>query len=370
MIMAPGQAPAPPGPAGEPSQNQTMIMTPDQAAAAAITPPSAPAPPPAAAAVAKPNPPAPRSAEKQPAATPRKPTPPAASLPRSGGLPMPMLAGIGVLVLLIIGVVVMLLGRKGDDAGKSAPLATAVPPVGAPATPPASVPADRAPAKPAPAQPEAAKPAPKAEQPAAKPSVMTSPVPMKPVPEKKTPEKKPAEKAKTAPPTHKTPVQTPPAPAPAPVKDEPKAGAMATLIVKATPYAATLTVDGEAKGANQSQFKLTLKPGKHTIKMTHTTGAPFETSVTLDAGDEQTINHDFTGNFGSISVSAGPTWGEIYLDGDPQGKTTPYVIANLRPKEYQVVLVRDGYTVEGGAQFVTVKPGQTANVKFKLKQKK
>jgi serine/threonine protein kinase len=377
MIMTPGQAASqpptpgappvsagvPPSPAGEASdQNATMLFSPGQAAAASSLPPSPPPPPAAGASM----PPAPKPAEKKPAAAPApKPAPaakPAAPAAKSGGLPMPILAGIGVLVVLIIAVVVMLMNKKGDDASKSQPVATNVPPATAPVTPPVSEPTKTAPA---PSEPTKTPPV-VTPKPTTKPSVLTSPVPMKPAPEKPAPEKKTPDKK--APTKTQTP---PPAPVPAPApKEEPKSNAMATLIVKATPFAATLTVDGDAKGANQSQFKLSLKPGKHTVRMTHTTGAPYETTVNLDAGDEQTVTHDFTGSFGSISVSADPTWGEIYLDGDPQGKTTPFVISNLRPKEYQVVLVRDGYTVDGGAQFVTVKPGQTVSVKFKLKQKK
>jgi tRNA A-37 threonylcarbamoyl transferase component Bud32 len=358
---SPGQASVPPSPAGEASHDATMLFSPGQAAAASSLPPSAPPPPAAGASI----PPAPKPAEKKVAAAPApKPAPPAkpsAPAAKSGGLPMPMLAGIGVLVVLIIAVVVMLMNKKGDDASKSQPVATNVPPVTAPVTPPVSEPTKTTPA---PSEPTKTPPV-VTSKPTTKPSVLTSPVPMKPAPEKPAPEKKtPEKKAPTK-------TQTPPAPVPAPApKEDPKSNAMATLIVKATPFAATLTVDGDNKGANQSQFKLSLKPGKHTVRMTHTTGAPYETTVNLEPGDEQTVTHDFTGNFGSISVSADPTWGEIYLDGDPQGKTTPFVISNLRPKEYQVVLVRDGYTVEGGAQFVTVKPGQTVNVKFKLKQKK
>ncbi len=367
-----GSASGPPSPAGEAPNDSTMLFSPGQAAASSLPPtlpPTPPPTPPPSPAVGASMPPAPKPAEKKPAAAPApKPAPPAkpsAPAAKSGGLPMPMLAGIGVLVVLIIAVAVMMMNKQGDDASKSQPVATNVSPVTAPVTPPVSEPAKTEPTHTEPGK----TPPVVTSKPTTKPSVLTSPVPMKPAPETKTPEKKTPEKKmpeKPAPTKTQTP---PPAPAPAP-KEEPKSNAMATLIVKATPFASTLTVDGDTKGANQSQFKLSLKPGKHTVRMTHTTGAPYETTVNLDAGDEQTITHDFTGTFGSINVSADPTWGEIYLDGDPQGKTTPFVISNLRPKEYQVVLVRDGYTVEGGAQFVTVKPGQTVNVKFKLKQKK
>ena len=279
-----------------------------------------------------------------------------------------MLAGIGAVVMLIIVVIAMMMNKQDKAepiAAVLTPVTTATPaPEAKPSTPPPSEPVKTEPVKPAPK----VEPKPAEKKPV--PSAPPGPVTMKPVPAKtpaKTPEKAPA---KTAP---AKPARTTPAPQPAtPVPAAPpaNAGAMATLTVKATPFAQALIIDGDTKGQNQSQFKVQLKPGKHTIKLTHTTAAAYETTVDLDAGEEHTITHDFAGNFGSISVTADPTWGEIYIDGDPQGKTTPFVVGNLRPKEYQVVLVRDGFTVEGGAQFVTVKPGQTVTVKFKMKKKK
>ena len=297
-------------------------------------------------------PPTPRPAPtSKPAPAPRAAaTPPTA---KSGGLPMPLLVGIGAIVALIA-VVSFLLMRKPAESSSSAP---ASPPVAsAPAPVPSTPPSE--PAKSAVAVTPGGHSAPVAPAAPAK-KAGTGPVAMvsksTPTP---APEKPRTRETKSAAPT--------PTPAPAPA---PSGGGVATLTVKASPFASAILVDGEQKDANKGLYKLQLKPGRHTIRVTHPTAPAHEWKVELSAGEDQTLSHDFTSNFGTISITCEPTWGEIYLDGEAVGKTTPFELSNLRPKEYQVSLVRDGYKVEGGAQTVSVKPGQTVTVKFKLKKK-
>ena len=91
----------------------------------------------------------------------------------------------------------------------------------------------------------------------------------------------------------------------------------------------------------------------------------------LDAGESKSISHDFlAASAGTLSVSSSGGWAEIYIDGDPTGKTTPALIEGVLPGKRSVSLVRDGYTIEGGPQTVDVKAGQKASVQFKLKSKK
>ncbi|MCC6652724.1 MAG: PEGA domain-containing protein, partial [Candidatus Eisenbacteria bacterium] len=73
---------------------------------------------------------------------------------------------------------------------------------------------------------------------------------------------------------------------------------------------------------------------------------------------------------GSVNVTAQGGWAEIYVDGVSVQHTTPYVVTGLLPGKHEISVVREGFSVEGGAQSVTLKAGQQASVSFKLKAKK
>jgi hypothetical protein len=151
----------------------------------------------------------------------------------------------------------------------------------------------------------------------------------------------------------------------------PPAGGPVTLVISANPYAESFMVDGDSKGANLKQVRVQLRAGHHAIKVTHPTLGAHEWSVDLEAGATRELSWDFlASSSGSISVSATGGWGEIYLDGDAIHHPTPYLITGVLPGKHEVSLVREGFSVEGGAQTVVVKSGQQASVSFKLKARK
>lgn len=151
----------------------------------------------------------------------------------------------------------------------------------------------------------------------------------------------------------------------------PPSGGTATLTVTVSPFAEAFIVDGETKDRNKQTLRIQLKAGKHTIRVTHPSLGSKEMTVDLDAGASKSISHDFlAASAGTLSVSSSGGWAEIYIDGDPTGKTTPALIEGVLPGKRSVSLVRDGYTVEGGPQTVDVRAGQKASVQFKLKAKK
>ena len=144
----------------------------------------------------------------------------------------------------------------------------------------------------------------------------------------------------------------------------------ATIVVSASPYANFL-VDGESKAQNAKTWSGTLKPGDHMIRIEHPKLGNHEWPVTLAAGEQKELSYDFLAtSSGSISVSSEGGWAEIYLDGDKTGKTTPFVLTGVLPGKHEVALVREGYSVAGGANTVTVKAGQQVGVSFKLKPSK
>ena len=52
------------------------------------------------------------------------------------------------------------------------------------------------------------------------------------------------------------------------------------------------------------------------------------------------------------------------------GQTTPWEIKSVLPGKHQVTVVREGWTIEGGAQQVELGPGESRTVGFKLKPRK
>ena len=157
---------------------------------------------------------------------------------------------------------------------------------------------------------------------------------------------------------------------PAPGPGAPNPNALATLVVSVNPFAA-LAVDGESKGVNQKQYRIQVKPGHHVVRIVHPSLGPHDWTLDLAPGDTKELTFDFLASAsGSISVSSEGGWAEIYIDGDPVHHQTPFVIENVPAGKHEISLVREGFSVEGGAHNVTVKVGQLASVSFKLKKKK
>ena len=124
-------------------------------------------------------------------------------------------------------------------------------------------------------------------------------------------------------------------------------------------------------GSNQKTFRLTLKPGRHVLRAVHPALGPKEWTVDLAAGETKELSYDFlAAAAGSISVTVSDGWAEVYLDGDKVASPAPCVIPGIPPGSHEISLVREGFTVEGGAKTVVVKAGQQASVSFKLKRKK
>jgi tRNA A-37 threonylcarbamoyl transferase component Bud32 len=166
------------------------------------------------------------------------------------------------------------------------------------------------------------------------------------------------------------PVKPDSVPGPSPATVTGGSGALATLSISVNPFAA-LAVDGENKGVNQKQYHLQLKPGHHVVRLLHPSLGPHEWSLDLEPGQTRELTYDFlASSSGSISVSSEGGWAEIYIDGDPAHHPTPWVIENVPAGKHEISLVRDGFSVEGGAKNVNVKAGEQASVSFKMKKKK
>jgi len=326
------------------NEGATMVMTPEEAAAQAAAPPRAPAPAPPKAAA-----PAPAKSEPKPAAKPeQRPAPkPAAAKPvaaKKGGLPMPALAGIIVGVIAIAAAAIFMLNRQPEVGATDTlpssdePVATSTdmpesgtmpdvesPPAVPPGVAPALTPAQAESVKAVAARAKAVRDSIAAAKAAAKAALATAD--------------------------------------PAPAGD-------ATVIVTASPFA-NFTVDGTPRTQNARSWRGKLPPGKHTVVIEHPTLGKHEWPLELAAGETKELDYDFlAASAGSISISSEGGWAEIYLDGDRIGHPTPWVITGVLPGRHEVSLVREGYSVDGGAKTVTVKAGQETKVSFKVKAKK
>ena len=324
----------------------TMVMSAEEAAAQAAAPPKAAAPAPA-----KPATPAPAKSEPKAAAKPEpKPAARPAAAPKpagakKGGLPMPALAGIVVGVIAIAVAAIFMLSRQpGVDA-------TDTPPSGEPVATGTDTPASEMP--------------PAVETPPVTPPPVTAPAL---TPAQVESVKTVAARAKAVRDSIAAAKAAAKAAAAAPVP-APEAGD-ATVIVTATPFA-NFIVDGQPKTQNAKSWRGKLAAGKHTIRVEHPTLGHMEWPVELEAGEAKELSYDFVAtSSGSINVTAEGGWAEIYLDGDKIGHPTPWVITGVLPGKHEISLVREGFSVDGGAKTVTVKAGQEAKVTFKLKAKK
>jgi len=152
---------------------------------------------------------------------------------------------------------------------------------------------------------------------------------------------------------------------------DPPPGATGKLVMSVKPYA-TFYVNGRPQGQpNVVTAQASLKPGVYDVRAEHPSlGSREWKSVWVEPGATVTLSHDFMHVAeGTLKVSSPGGWAYVWLDNQSTGKTTPVQISGLKPGEYTVTLIREGFTVAGGARRVTIKDGTVTNVEFKLVQK-
>jgi hypothetical protein len=444
LIAKAPQAAAPPAGGGG-GDDRTLVLTPELAAAAAA---AAKAPPAPAAPATPPGASAPPASPPAKAAAPAAPPPPARTPPpakpptrppsakagaapgRKGGLPVPMLASVGVLVVAVVVAGIMMFGGKHENV-QTPGTGTPAPTAAAPETPTASTPpaAPLAQSAVAPAAPPAApsdsagsslvaalaafkggdyagaatlahktldaRGVPRDDVRTARALLARTVVRQKgaaagtqafvhllktypayrPDPSF-TPEERGAfETAKlnlagTGKAGASPPASAAATTAAAAAPPAALSGATGTVSVKVKPFAESFLVDGTAVDHNKGQFQVSLKAGSHKIGVRHPSLGAHDWTVQVVAGETVSLSHDFTATTGSISVASEPTWAEIYMDGVRIGHTTPWDISPVPPGKHEISLVREGFSAEGGAQTVDLKTGETKTVRFKLKARK
>jgi len=150
---------------------------------------------------------------------------------------------------------------------------------------------------------------------------------------------------------------------------QPSADAAGTLVIRATPWA-TYYVDDKLEGTpNSLSARIQVRPGVHIVRAVNANFDPkVWNNVRVDPNATVTLETNFlTNTVGRLKVPSPGTWAYIIINGANTGKTTPFEFADLKPGKYVVTLQRDGFTVEGGAQNITVLGGETAVANFKLR---
>jgi hypothetical protein len=83
--------------------------------------------------------------------------------------------------------------------------------------------------------------------------------------------------------------------------------------------------------------------------------------------DTTTLTFDFLHvSQGTLKVTTPGGWAYVYIDGRNTGKTTPAEFPDLKPGDYQVSVLRDGFTVAGGGKRAAIKDGATTSLEFKI----
>src|SRR6185436_15736627 len=145
-------------------------------------------------------------------------------------------------------------------------------------------------------------------------------------------------------------------------------GATGTLVTSIRPYG-TVYINGKPQGQpNVVTTQSALKPGAYTVRAEHPSlGSKEWRNVWVEPGISTNLAWDVRKvDEGTLKVSSTGGRAYVWLDNNYTGKTTTAEIGNLKPGEYTVTLVREGFSVQGGSKRVTIKDGVITNIEFKL----
>ena len=145
-----------------------------------------------------------------------------------------------------------------------------------------------------------------------------------------------------------------------PPRPEPSVAPMTgRLEMHVQPYA-SFYVDDTLRATNVATARVDLPAGEHSVRVVHPAFEPKEWRVRLLSGRVTRLEHDFPAtSAGTVRVSTGAVWAEVYLDGRNTGRTTPCVLEGLSYGNHTVTVARAGFDPRNGPQVVSVRPGET-----------
>jgi WD40 repeat protein len=137
----------------------------------------------------------------------------------------------------------------------------------------------------------------------------------------------------------------------------------AILMIRSGTPTATISINGETKGATGATREFKLQPGSYTIVV----AAPgFKTqtqTVTIQPGQDSSLTFNLDRSTGTLAVSGAAANASVNANGKTLGTTGPdgtYSNPNLEPGTYAVTVVKDGF--ETFSQTVSVTIDQTSRV--------
>lgn len=116
--------------------------------------------------------------------------------------------------------------------------------------------------------------------------------------------------------------------------------------------------------APSNPYEVTETPGKYVVVAEHPQWGRWPKNVILESGKRTEVEFDFNRTF-QVTVSADPTWGEIFVDGVSTGRYTPAVLT-LHPGKRIIEVRRDGYVSSRGAVEMILDDQSSAPVHFEL----
>jgi hypothetical protein len=110
-----------------------------------------------------------------------------------------------------------------------------------------------------------------------------------------------------------------------------------TLVIDATPRAATVFIDDVARGT--TPLRVELVPGQHTVKLDGGDNITRTFPVTVTAGKEVSHMVELSRNLdtGSLDIRTDPAGARVSLDGKAVGNS-PVTLADIPPGDHQIVV--------------------------------
>lgn len=138
-----------------------------------------------------------------------------------------------------------------------------------------------------------------------------------------------------------------------------------TIDVVTTPGGASVVVNGQDTNLTTPTRLTGLQNGTYRVELTKPGHEPYETSVTIKAGNNPLIQAELASSRGRFVITSKPEGADVYLDGASVGQT-PLELEDIDPGVHQVGLVKAGYAVV--VRTVDTTDGSKGEVTAKLKQ--
>ncbi|MCL5036548.1 MAG: PEGA domain-containing protein [Chloroflexi bacterium] len=135
-----------------------------------------------------------------------------------------------------------------------------------------------------------------------------------------------------------------------------------TLLVDSRPSGAKIILDGKEVAVTPKTLEK-VPAGEHVVKIELNGYKPLETTVIVEGNKTQNVSAELVSTGGTLLINSIPPSASAFLNGEFQDKT-PVKLEGVKPGEYTVKIVREGYqTFE---QNIAVEEGKEVEVSAEL----